>query len=174
MDDEGPKTRRAAILTVSDSVSRGERVDQSGPEARQLLAEAGFAVAECAVVCDEQALITDRLRRLAAQADLVLTTGGTGIASRDVTPEATRAVLEREIPGLAELLRWKGLGETPFAALSRGTAGTLGRCLIVNLPGSPRAVRSGMAVLLPLLPHALDLLAGSTEHRAPGAPPEAL
>ena len=176
MDDERQRQerRRAAVLTVSDSASRGERVDESGPEARRLLAAAGFDVVECLVVPDERALIAARLRGLAAQADFVLTTGGTGLAPRDVTPEATREVLEREIPGLAELLRWKGLEQTPFAALSRGAAGSLGRCLIVNLPGSPRAVRSGLAVLLPLLPHALDLLAGFTEHRQPAVRSEAL
>ena len=153
---------RAAVVTVSDGVSQGSRVDRSGDAAEALLSEAGFLVADRRVVPDDRPDIETALRDLAATHALVLTTGGTGFGPRDVTPEATRAVIDREAPGLAELMRSTGLAHTPMAALSRAVAGALGRTLIVNLPGSPAGVRESLSSVLPVIPHALELLAGTT------------
>lgn len=155
-------TLRAGVLTVSDKGSRGERVDTSGAAIRTLLEAAAFEIARYAIVADEREPIAAMLRAWADddRLDLVLTTGGTGLSPRDVTPEATRALLDYEVAGIAEALRADGLRQTPFAMLSRALAGVRARTLIINLPGSERAVRENLAVLLPVLPHALGTLRG--------------
>src|SRR5262245_43673079 len=165
---------RAAVVTVSDGVAQGTREDGSGDAAGELLRDAGFDVAARRVVPDERPEIEAALRELAAEHGLVVTTGGTGFGPRDVTPEATRAVLDREAPGLAELMRSTGLAHTPMAALSRAVAGSLGESLILNLPGSPKGVRESLGAALSVIPHAVELLGGARgEHPTGGtAPPE--
>jgi len=152
----------AAVITVSDKGYAGTREDKSGPIVERLLTSLGFEVTYRAIVPDVQEQIAALLCDLADhfKVDLVMTTGGTGAAPRDVTPEATRAVIDREMPGLAELLRIEGYKVTPFAVLSRGVAGIRKGTLIVNLAGSPKAVEEGMAILGPVLPHALQMLKG--------------
>ena len=152
------------MLTVSDRVSRGVADDRSGDALDELLREDGYTVAR-RVVPDDVERIATAIRELAAAADLVLTTGGTGVAPRDVTPEATRTVLDRDAPGIPEALRRDSLEKTPHGLLSRGVAGVAGSTLVVNLPGSPGGARDGYAVLRPALPHALELIGDlPTEH----------
>lgn len=156
----------AVVLTVSDSVAAGHRKDESGPEAARILSEAGADVAAQDVVQDDRRSIAARLRQMCGHlgARLVVTTGGTGVAPRDVTPEATEQVSDRMVPGIAEMMRSVSLSKTPQAALSRAVAGIMGKCLIVNLPGSPQAVRECMDAILPVLPHALELIGGHSPH----------
>ncbi len=154
----------AAILTVSDSASAGSRADLSGPAVKELLQQNHFVVGTREIVPDEQVAIEAAILRLAASAALVITTGGTGIAARDVTPEATRAVCSRLVEGLAERMRSEGAKKTPLAALSRGVCGICGTSLIINLPGSPKAAVESLQAVIGLLPHALELLQGKTSH----------
>ncbi len=159
------KSKMARVVTVSDSCAEGRREDVSGPAVARRLEAAGFIVAELWVVSDDAQRISETLTRAAQTAALVVTTGGTGIGPRDVTPEATRAVCDRILDGVAEKMRSEGSRETPLAALSRGVCGTCGSALILNLPGSPRGAVKSLEAVLEVLPHALALLAGDTEHR---------
>jgi molybdopterin adenylyltransferase len=156
----------AAVLTISDGAHHGTRIDTSGPAITARLEAAGFTVMEQKIVPDERDQISTQLRYLAdvRLAAVVFTTGGTGVAPRDVTPEATRDVIEREIPGFGELMRSTGRASSRFAPLSRGLAGSRGSVLIVNLPGSPRGAIESLDAILELVPHVLELLSGRTEH----------
>ena len=154
----------AAVVTVSDSCARGQRVDLSGPAVAAVLEKCGFRVVSREVISDDQIKIQNLLLRLAAGVRLVVTTGGTGIAARDVTPEATRAVCDRLLEGVAERMRLEGAKKTPFAALSRGICGTRGQSLVLNLPGNPKGAVDSLQAVLDLIPHTLNLLQGNTEH----------
>jgi len=153
---------KAVAITLSDKASSGERQDVSGPILVNALQQMGIKVIEYLVLPDDQDALTATLieRAESGNVDLIITTGGTGLAPRDVTPEATRAVLDRELPGVAEMLRAEGYKNTPFAVLSRGLAGTRKQCVIINLPGSPKAVAEGMNALEPILIHAIQMTRG--------------
>lgn len=159
-----------AILTLSDKGSRGEREDLSGPAIAEMIKGIGAVVEYYEVVPDERELIKEKLMEYSKKADIILTTGGTGLSPRDVTPEATLEVIDREIPGIAEAMRSEGLKKTKRAMLSRAVAGVRDKCIIVNLPGSLKAVREGLEVLLDVIPHAVEKIKGSTEDCATQEP----
>jgi molybdopterin adenylyltransferase len=154
----------AAVITVSDSCARGERADLSGPAVAEVLRKTTFSVVGTEIVADEQSAIQTAIAYWVQEARLVVTTGGTGIAERDVTPEATRAVCSRLLEGVAERMRFDGAKKTPLAALSRGVCGVRGKSLILNLPGSPAGAVESLEAVIDLLPHALQLLRGNTKH----------
>jgi molybdopterin adenylyltransferase len=154
----------AAVLTVSDSSSRGEREDVSGPALVDALQKRNFKIVATEVIPDDRTHIENALLQLAEKARLVVSTGGTGLAERDVTPEATRAICERIVDGIAERMRLEGAKKTPFAALSRGLCGVRGQSLILNLPGSPKGAIESLEAVIDILPHALQLLSGHTKH----------
>ena len=159
---------KAVVITVSDACSRGEREDTSGLALVQLLTDVGAEIVDRKILSDDLEPLVQSLKEYDDRDDvnLIVTTGGTGLGPRDNTPEATRQVIEREAPGIAEAIRAESLKATAMAMLSRGVCGVRGRTLIVNLPGSPKAVQESFAVIAPVLPHAIDLLAGRTAHRA--------
>ncbi len=169
-----PPPYRAAIVTVSDTVSEGTREDQSGPAVRRLLEEAGWTVKSTEVIPDDFGLIRERLAALAAdsEVDVVFTTGGTGVAPRDRTPDATTSIMERSLPGVAEVMRREGYKKTPLAALSRGVVGVKGKVLLVNLPGSPEGAADSLQAVVGILPHAIDVVRGELGHAPPTPEPE--
>ena len=164
MSSSTPEPLSAAVITVSDSSARGEREDLSGPAVADLLKNNNFSVVATRVVPDDQQQIEKLITQMTTQVRLVVTTGGTGIAERDVTPEATRAVCDHLIEGIAERMRSEGAKKTPFAVLSRGVCGVRDKSLILNLPGSPAGAVESLETVIKLLSHALDLLAGKTAH----------
>jgi len=164
MSSSTPERTRAAVLTVSDSCSRGEKEDLSGPPVAKALEQRNFQVIAHSIVADERSAIQEKLIDLCHSSRLVVTTGGTGIAPRDVTPEATVKVCDRLVPGIAEQMRFDGVRKTPFAALSRAVCGVRGTSLILNLPGSPAGAVESLRAVIDLLPHALELIAGRTAH----------
>jgi molybdenum cofactor synthesis domain-containing protein len=164
MSSSIPEGLTAAVITVSDSCARGDRTDLSGPAVGELLRKRKFAVIGTEVVPDEKSAIQKAIAYWLQEAQLVVTTGGTGIAERDVTPEATRAICERLLEGVAERMRWEGAKKTPLAALSRGLCGVRGKSLILNLPGNPAGAVDSLEAVIDLLPHALQLLSGNTKH----------
>ena len=166
MSSSIPETFRAAVLTVSDSCARGERNDLSGPAVASSLQEHHFSVLETRIVADDHGAIQKAIVELARKARLVVTTGGTGISARDVTPEATRTVCGRMLDGISERMRREGEKKTPFAVLSRGICGVCGTSVVLNLPGSPAGAADSLQAVIELMPHAIQLLAGKTEHLA--------
>lgn len=164
MSSSTPDGFTAAVLTVSDSSSRGERADLSGPAVIASLEKNKFKVVATQVVPDDRTHIENALMQLAEKAQLVLSTGGTGVAERDVTPEATRAVCERLVEGVVERMRMESAKKTPLAALSRAVCGLRGKSMILNLPGSPKGAVESLEAVIDILPHALKLLAGDTQH----------
>jgi molybdenum cofactor synthesis domain-containing protein len=164
MSSSTPERTPAAVLTVSDSCSRGEKEDLSGPAVAKALEQRNFQVIAHSIVADERSAIQEKLIDLCHASRLVVTTGGTGIAPRDVTPEATVEVSDRLVPGIAEQMRFDGVRKTPFAALSRAVCGVRGTSLILNLPGSPAGAVESLEAVIDLLPHALELIAGRTAH----------
>lgn len=156
---------KIAILTMSDKGSKGERIDESGQVIKDMVKDLG-EVLLYEILPDEKELIKKKLMEYSEKVDLILTTGGTGLSPRDVTPEATLEVIEREIPGIAEAMRYEGLKKTPRAMLSRAVAGVRGKCLIINLPGSPRAVKENLEVVLPVIGHAIEKIKGDTSECA--------
>lgn len=152
-----------AVLTLSDKGSRGEREDLGGPAIKEMIVEIDGSVEYAEILPDEKELIKEKLIEYSKKVDLVLTTGGTGPSPRDVTPDATRAVIDREVPGIAEVMRMEGLKHTRRSMLSRAVAGIRGRCLIINLPGSPKAIRENLGSILEVIPHAVEKIRGSTE-----------
>jgi molybdenum cofactor synthesis domain-containing protein len=159
-----PATPAAAVITVSDSCARGERTDLSGPAVAELLKKSGFRIVATKIVPDDSMQIQNALVHLALETRLIVTTGGTGIAPRDVTPEATEAICDRLIDGVGERMRLEGAKKTTFAALSRGVCGVRDKTLILNVPGNPSGAVESLEAVLDLMPHALNLLDGKTEH----------
>ena len=165
MSSSTPEALTAAVLTVSDSSARGERSDLSGPALAEALRKGGFSVVATEIISDDQIPIQQAIVRLAGKARLIVTTGGTGIAKRDVTPEASRAVCDRLLEGVAEKMRLEGGKKTRFAALSRGICGVRGESVILNVPGSPAGAVDSLNAVIDLMPHALQLLSGNTKHQ---------
>ncbi|MBI4826791.1 MAG: MogA/MoaB family molybdenum cofactor biosynthesis protein [Nitrospirae bacterium] len=152
---------KVAIMTLSDKGSKGKREDTSGPTIEKMMKKIDAEIISYDILPDEKALIKKKLISLCRKADLILTTGGTGLSPRDVTPEATREVIDQEIPGIAEAMRFEGLKKTPYSMLSRAVAGVRKKTLIINLPGSPKAVQENLAVIINVLPHAIEKIKGS-------------
>ncbi|RMG71141.1 MAG: MogA/MoaB family molybdenum cofactor biosynthesis protein [Nitrospirae bacterium] len=157
---------RLSIITLSDKGSKGLRQDLSGQLIREIMEKRGFEVIHYEIIPDERDALKTLLLRLSDQSDLILTNGGTGLSPRDITPDVTLEVIDREIPGIAEAMRLEGLKKTPRAMLSRAVAGVRGQCLIINLPGSPKAVEENLSVIVDVLPHAIEKIKGSEEECA--------